>query len=99
MADYLMSLAVGPVQGFIAAARRTRDLWFGSNLLSEVSKAAARVMQMQGARSVFPAPNSPADLEPNSALNVGNKLMAVAGTNDPRALLKLAKQGARTVGE
>ena len=36
---YLIQVAVGPVQGFIATARRSRDLWFGSYLLSELSKA------------------------------------------------------------
>ena len=42
MATYLYVLAVGPIQDFIAAARRTRDLWFGSHLLSEICKAAAK---------------------------------------------------------
>jgi CRISPR-associated protein Cmr2 len=42
MTDYLLALSIGPVQNFIAAARRTRDLWFGSHVLSEISKAAAR---------------------------------------------------------
>lgn len=41
MPRYLLALSIGPVQEFIAAARRSRDLWFGSYLLSEVSKAAA----------------------------------------------------------
>ena len=39
---YLISIAIGPVQDFIASARRSRDLWFGSWLLSELSKTAAR---------------------------------------------------------
>ena len=38
---YLFLVSLGPVQDFIASARRTRDLWFGSQLLSELSKAAA----------------------------------------------------------
>lgn len=29
---YLLAIRIGPVQEFIAAARRTRDLWFGSTL-------------------------------------------------------------------
>jgi hypothetical protein len=37
----LLLITIGPVQEFIAAARRSRDLWFGSWLLSELSKAAA----------------------------------------------------------
>ena len=39
---YVMVVNIGPVQGFIAAARRTRDLKYGSWLLSELSKCARR---------------------------------------------------------
>jgi CRISPR-associated protein Cmr2 len=35
--NYSMVIGVGPVQEFIASARRSRDLWFGSWLLSEPS--------------------------------------------------------------
>jgi CRISPR-associated protein Cmr2 len=35
---------LGPVQDFIAAAKRCRDLWFGSWLLSELSKSAAQAV-------------------------------------------------------
>jgi CRISPR-associated protein Cmr2 len=38
MTSHLLQLSVGPVQELIAAAQRTRDLWFGSFLLSEISK-------------------------------------------------------------
>lgn len=40
--SHLIIVHIGPVQDFIATARRSRDLWFGSWLLSELSKAAAR---------------------------------------------------------
>lgn len=40
--EHVLLICLGPVQDFIAQARRTRDLWFGSHLLSELSKAAAR---------------------------------------------------------
>ena len=41
MTEQLFLVSIGPVQEFIAAARRSRDLWFGSWLLSELAKAAA----------------------------------------------------------
>ncbi|MBU52786.1 MAG: type III-B CRISPR-associated protein Cas10/Cmr2 [Deltaproteobacteria bacterium] len=41
MKKTLLLIAIGPVQEFIAQARRSRDLWFGSHLLSELSRAAA----------------------------------------------------------
>ncbi len=39
---FLFIATIGPVQPFIASARRTRDLYVGSTLLSELSKAAAK---------------------------------------------------------
>ncbi len=40
----LLTLTMGPVQGFIAAARTTSDLWAGSHLLSRLMWEAARVV-------------------------------------------------------
>ena len=51
---HLLVVHLGPVQDFIAQARRTRDLWFGSHLLSELSRAAARSAATVGAL-IFPA--------------------------------------------
>ena len=55
---YLFQVSIGPVQDFIASARRTRDLKFGSELLSELSKAAAKqISEKCGIESlIFPAP-------------------------------------------
>lgn len=80
MTQKLLVISVGPVQGFITAARRTRDLWFGSHLLSEVSKAAARSLAESGCTLIFPALDvgSP-DLAPSDkldALNVSNIILA-----------------------
>jgi CRISPR-associated protein Cmr2 len=48
MSSHLLIIAIGPVQDFIAAARKIRDLWFGSYLLSELSKHVARTVVDQG---------------------------------------------------
>jgi CRISPR-associated protein Cmr2 len=75
---YLISIAIGPVQDFIASARRSRDLWFGSWLLSELSKAAAsKIAHGDKDRLIFPAINDFDDLEPGSDFNVVNKITAV----------------------
>jgi CRISPR-associated protein Cmr2 len=58
MPGYLMAVALGPVQDFISAARRTRDLWFGSRLLSDISKVAARAIQNAGGNLIFPSPEA-----------------------------------------
>ena len=77
---HLISIAVGPVQSFIAAARRTRDLWFGSYLLSEISKAAAKYLHDSGSELIFPSPQSPKDLDKDSAFGGANKILAVTGS-------------------
>lgn len=96
MIEYVLILSLGPVQGFIAAARRSRDLWSGSWLLSEISKAAARALHEGGASLIFPAPDS--DLRPGSEFSVGNKVQAVvalADESEVRQLAETAKEAAR----
>lgn len=82
---YLFQITIGPVQEFIATARRSRDLWFGSFLLSELSRAAAQAIPDWQNQLIFPAPNvitqagSDAEYEP---ANVANKIVAVIDTDD-----------------
>ena len=95
--SWLLQISVGPVQEFIAAARRTRDLWFGSSMLSEISKAAAKAVKDAGAELIFPAPNVPGkDLEPDSDLNVANVILARASGDDQamNALAERAREAA-----
>jgi CRISPR-associated protein Cmr2 len=81
--NYVLAVSIGPVQDFIASARRSRDLWFGSWLLSELSKAAAReIADREGKVSclIFPSPSEKDGLlalEPGSEFNVANKIVAV----------------------
>jgi len=75
---YLFACAIGPVQDFIATARRSRDLWFGSWMLSELSKAAAlKLSQLPGGKLIFPSDEDTNALQPESTLNVSNKLLAI----------------------
>jgi CRISPR-associated protein Cmr2 len=98
MTAHLLALTVGPVQEFIAAARRTRDLWFGSYLLSEVSKAAAKAVtdHVGIGGLVFPAPTTEAALELNSLLSIANIVVAEVGEGDPAAIARKAKEAARS---
>ncbi|MBZ5495738.1 MAG: type III-B CRISPR-associated protein Cas10/Cmr2 [Acidobacteriia bacterium] len=84
MTGHLLAINIGPVQDFIAAARRTRDLWFGSHMLSEVSKAAALAIQEIAGMDalIFPAPDNETDLQPtpdgaDSKLLVANVILAL----------------------
>jgi CRISPR-associated protein Cmr2 len=70
---YLISIAIGPVQDFIASARRSRDLWFGSWLLSELSKVVAQ--KIGEGNLVFPS---------NLSGNVVNKILAVLPNIDEK---------------
>ena len=92
---YLVSVSIGPVQDFIAAARRCRDLWYGSYLLSEVSKAAAKSLRNNGAELIFPFPRTAQDLEPGEHFTVVNRLLATVDTDDPGAIVDQAEQAAR----
>ena len=93
MAQYLINIAVGPVQEFIASARKLRDLWYGSFLLSELSKSVARSLSKQGCELIFPDVGTTADLEQGSALNVANKILALApGGSDPKKMVASARR-------
>ena len=74
---YLFVCTIGPVQDFIATARTSHDLWFGSWMLSELSKAAARSISDEPHQLIFPAPEQKQDLAPGSALSVANKIVAI----------------------
>ncbi|MFT0213946.1 type III-B CRISPR-associated protein Cas10/Cmr2 [Pseudomonas sp. F1_0610] len=49
---------LGPVQSFVAQARRTRDFWAGSFILSWLSATAMVCIQKQGGTISFPKPDS-----------------------------------------
>lgn len=100
MTEYLYVLSIGPVQDFIAAARRTRDLWIGSHLLSEISKAAAKKIHDEGGLLIFPNLKKEI-LEPSNspdAPNVANVILAelnLPGKEDPSNLNMKAQAAAR----
>jgi CRISPR-associated protein Cmr2 len=49
-----LHISLGPVQGFVAQARRTRDLWGGSYLLSLLSAHAMASVRAAGGRIIRP---------------------------------------------
>ncbi len=106
MNRYLYVLSIGPVQGFIAAARRTRDLWIGSHLLSEISKAAAKKIYDEHGKLIFPSPpRDKVDLQKRfspsefpDAPNVANIILAeleLPDGQDPRELNQQVKEAAQ----
>jgi CRISPR-associated protein Cmr2 len=104
MPRYLLLVSLGPVQEFIAQARRTRDLWFGSHLLSEVSRAAAREIAGRGATLIFPAlDRDDPELMPCDGpmrgdappLSIANKIVALLDVGDVGEVAKEARRAAR----
>ncbi|HOI20036.1 MAG TPA: type III-B CRISPR-associated protein Cas10/Cmr2 [Methanothrix soehngenii] len=101
MTGHLFVISIGSVQDFIAAARRTRDLWFGSHLLSEISKAAAKAIAEEGGELIFPAlKKGDSDLEPSNeidAFNVANIIVAElpGSITDPSYINKKARIAAK----
>jgi len=59
----IFHFTLGPVQSFVSQARRTRDLWAGSFLLSWLSAQAMREVLMQGGTLVFPDVGQPGALK------------------------------------
>lgn len=88
MSKYVVIFSIGPVQTFIASARRSRDLWSGSWLLSELAKACAKSLKDSQAELIFPYVENDDDLRENSEFSVGNKIQAVI-TADNEERLKL----------
>ncbi|NJP05011.1 MAG: type III-B CRISPR-associated protein Cas10/Cmr2 [Chloroflexaceae bacterium] len=94
--DALILISIGPVQDFIASARRSRDLWFGSWLLSELSKAAAYAIYKHNGTLIFPAPQElEEDLQPGSDFNVTNKILARVPVATTQNLVKDVEQAVK----
>ena len=99
---------LGPVQSFVAQARRTRDFWAGSFILSWLSAVAMLAVREQGGEILFPKPDEAfmaalknGGREPQQG-NILNRFKAMVnnGSFDPelvdgavrRAWQKLAEQ-------
>jgi CRISPR-associated protein Cmr2 len=82
---HLLSISIGPVQDFIAAARRTADLYAGSQILQKLSKAVAKHLTSNHAELIFPADEN---------ADGANKILAEV-EGDPKALAEGALKAAQ----
>ncbi len=71
MTQYMLMFSLGPVQSFIAQARKTRDLWLGSFLLSTLMEAALEAIPDDAL--VFPA----SKVIENNIPDLPNKFVAI----------------------
>lgn len=74
--EYLFIFTIGPVQSFIAEARRTADLYAGSKILSQLSAAAAKKIT-EPHELIFPHPDTL-----QGKTSAPNKLVAVLKIDD-----------------
>lgn len=99
MNDYLIEIAFGPVQGFIASARRTADLWGGSQILSDIARVAAKSLCENGAELIYPIPQRVQNKNTDES-NLSNVLLAqikdcdIARVKDVAEKAMLAGKGA-----
>lgn len=91
---------IAPVQAFVAQARRTRDFWAGSFLLSVLAGVAMREVQAQKGEVLFPKPDpeflralsgEPVDRLPQQGL-IPNRFKAeVPAAFDPQAVCRAVR--------
>ncbi|MCS6923174.1 MAG: hypothetical protein NZM10_02230, partial [Fimbriimonadales bacterium] len=82
---YLLAIALGPVQDFIAAARRTADLTAGSELLVDIAQAVVQFLEEQhGAEMIFPS---------SGQHSAPNKLLCIV-LGEPHKIARGAKERA-----
>ncbi len=79
MADGYVMLTLGGVQEFIAASRRTADLWTASRLMSRLCQVAVAAVVEENSESVLPAAADVPDGLPN-------RIFAVVPTGGPGSL-------------
>lgn len=88
---HVLVLKVGPVQGYIAQARRTRDLWYGSQVLSNLARAMAVSLLESGATLIFPHPDQARD----PRAGVANKVVALVEAA-PEQAARSAREAAKS---
>lgn len=106
MNDHLLVVAIGPVQDFISASRRTRDLWFGSELLSRISSNVANCIKARiDSASAGSAPSSQSgrecglvfpSLDGSTNRGVANVILAILPESlSPSDIAEKAKEAAQ----
>lgn len=95
MNQFLFSLSVGPVQSFIAASRKTRDLKTGSDLLMQmVGRVINEALVPARARFIFPAVPEGASAG-ESEIRAANIILCVL-PEDPARMAERCKEVARS---
>ena len=86
MSQHLFLFTIGPVQSFIARARKTQDLYAGSGLLSDLIEKAIENLPQNVTEVIFPNKNIPSK---------PNRFIAVIETDNPEQLAKSVEKCVR----
>lgn len=93
---FVLALSIGPVAHFIAAGRRSRDLWYGSTWLSKTTIDVAKYLQDQ--RDVTLLAPSDSRLEyiydekkQQHGSRVSNKILALVTVDEAHTKTRLSK--------
>ncbi len=92
MTTYLIELSFGPVQSFISAARRSRDLWAGSRLLSGCARAAGKALLDGKAKLIYPVEQRVLQVHAEEDSNLSNVLLARVECDGAQAVATLARK-------
>lgn len=88
---YLITIAIGPVQDFIAAGRKVRDLWYGSELLSLAARETAQQLlnlSPDGSLNLIFPPQPAAGEDLPTDAPVANLIVARLKHDNPDQLIK-----------
>ncbi|HWU89202.1 MAG TPA: type III-B CRISPR-associated protein Cas10/Cmr2, partial [Kofleriaceae bacterium] len=100
---HVLAAALGPVGSFIAAGRRSRDLWYGSRFLSEVTRVAAKALEEQRVKLVVPLSSqldsSFLSSESYQGPTISNKILGIlttgTGNVGPKEILRATERTVR----
>lgn len=77
MSEHLLLVTLGPIQDFISAARKAQDLWFGSWLLSDLARSAAKAIGDAEGATTLVFPESVASEMEGREPSVANRIVAL----------------------
>lgn len=97
MSEALVTFSLGPVQSFIAEARRTQDLWAGSALLSRLTEAAIKGFEEEGGTVIYPQRSPSAGMQGTESLP--NKVVGRIPTDRLAKAMAAAERGAKACME
>ncbi|HRK27390.1 MAG TPA: type III-B CRISPR-associated protein Cas10/Cmr2 [Chitinophagales bacterium] len=92
---HLFLFTIGPVQSFIAQARKTQDLYAGSRILSELCKTGIRKAQSYQAEIIFPY----IDADFNNTKSLPNRFLAIVPKHETMSFAKIGEAIEKAVRE